>query len=342
AMQVDPSIWPTLSRLLDEWLDLPPQDRPGWLERLGSEDTDVIRVLRELIESGSVAEGASWELPHLQTHSPIGHTAPDGLQPNDCVGPYRFIRELGVGGMGVVWLAERTDHLKRIVALKLPRFSPHNAILGNRFERERDILAQLTHPHIARLYDAGVTITGQHYLAMEYVNGEPITNYCDRRRLDLKARLSLFLQVLSAVQYAHSALIVHRDLKPSNILVTEDGRVQLLDFGIAKLLEEGEASETELTRVGGRAMTPHYASPEQVKGDRITTAADVHALGFVLYELLAGERPFKPTRETAASIEDAILNAEPQPPSRVAMDESRAQARSQNARRIAKALAGDL
>ena len=339
-MHVDPAIWPTLSRLLDEWLDLPPQDRPVWLQGLGSEYSDVIPVLRELIEKHSETQNVLSQLPRLHIQSPIGQ--PDGFQAGDRVGRYRLIRELGVGGMGVVWLAESTDDLKRVVALKLPRFSPHNAILANRFERERDILAQLTHPHIARLYDAGVTAGGQRYLAMEYVNGEPITTYCDRHRLDIKARLSLFLQVFSAVQYAHSTLIVHRDLKPSNILVTEDGQVQLVDFGIAKLLEEGEASETELTRMGGRAMTPHYASPEQVKGDRITTATDVHALGVVLYELLAGERPFKPRHETAASIEDAILNVEPLPPSRIAMDASRAEARSQSARRIATTLAGDI
>ena len=230
--------------------------------------------------------------------------------------------------MGVVWLAERADgEVKRPVALKLPIISLHNRTLADRFARERDILAQLTHPRIARLYDAGVTDRGQPYLALEYVEGEKITSYCDTRRLGVKPRLQLFLQVLRAAQYAHTNLIVHRDLKPANILVTKEGDVRLLDFGIAKLLTEGEANETELTRVGGRALTPDYASPEQIAGSTVTTASDVYSLGVVLYELLTGGRPYKLKRDTRSGLEDAILAAEPARPSQAAAGETAAQAR---------------
>jgi len=218
--------------------------------------------------------------------------------------------------MGVVWLAERADgEVKRPVALKVPNLSLHDRTLADRFARERDILAQLAHPCIARLYDAGVTERGQPYLAIEYVEGETITSYCDCQRLSIKARVQLFLQVLRAVQYAHSSLIVHRDLKPANILVTKSGEVRLLDFGIAKLLTDGQVGETELTQIGGCAMTPDYASPEQIAGKTVTTASDVYSLGVVLYEMLTGTRPYRLKRDTRSGLEDAILEAEPVRPS---------------------------
>ena len=259
------------------------------------------------------------------------------------VGPYRLLRELGQGGMGVVWLAERPEsEIKRPVALKLPILTLHNPSVAERFGRERDILAQLTHPNIARLYDAGVTDQGQPYLALEYVEGEKITTYCDERTLGLKSRLGLFLQVLRAVQYAHTNLIVHRDLKPANILVTDAGEVRLLDFGIAKLLTEGEANETELTRIGGRALTLDYASPEQIAGEAITTASDVYSLGVIFFELLTGDRPYKLKRGTRSAIEEAILAADPARPSQLATDEAKATARSTTSAKLARALKGDL
>src|SRR5258706_7405297 len=192
------------------------------------------------------------------------------------------------------------------------------------------------------LYDAGVTDRGQPYLAIEYVEGERISSYCDQRKLGLKPRLQLFLQVLSAVQYAHAHLIVHRDLKPANILVTNDGDVRLLDFGIAKLLTEGEANETELTRIGGRALTPEYASPEQITGNAVTTASDVYSLGVVLYELLTGARPYKLKRDTRSSLEEAILSAEQARPSQTAIDPCNAEARGVTPQRLARSLKGDL
>jgi len=316
-MKIDPATWPTLSKLLDDWLDQPPDSRSRWLRDLGPEYSEVLPALRQLLATqANAADDFLQTLPKLNNPS---ESAIPGFEPQTEVGPYRLIRELGQGGMGVVWLAERADgEVKRPVALKLPILSQHNRTLADRFARERDILAQLTHPSIARLYDAGISAQGQPYLALEYVEGQKITAYCDLRNLGPKPRLQLFLQVLRAVQYAHSNLIVHRDLKPANILVTNVGEVRLLDFGIAKLLTEGEASETELTRLGGRALTPDYASPEQITGSTITTATDIYSLGVILYELLTGARPYKLKRDTRSGLEDAILEAEPARPSQAA------------------------
>src|SRR5258708_21817639 len=310
-MKIDPESWPTLSRLLDQWLDLPEESRKEWLENLGPEYAGILPVLRKLVlsQEGMDADRLLNTLPGM---TPRPTLLPATFIASALIGPYRLVRELGQGGMGVVWLAERSDgEVKRPVALKLPIVSLHNRALAERFGRERDILAQLTHPHIARLYDAGVTEQGQPYLAIEYVEGEKITSFCDRRNLNLEARLQLFLQVLRAVQYAHTNLIVHRDLKPANILVTNQGEVRLLDFGIAKLLTEGEANETELTRIGGRALTPEFASPEQIAGGTLTTASDVYSLGVVLYDLLTGERRYKLKWDTRSGLEEAILGGDP-------------------------------
>ena len=226
----------------------------------------------------------------------------------DMVGPYRLISELGHGGMGAVWLAERPDgQLKRQVALKLPHLVWGGA-LAERLNRERDILASLEHSHIARLYDAGVDSQGRPYLAMEYVEGQPIDVYCRERALPLGERLELLLQVAAAVAHAHARLVVHRDLKPGNILVTADGQVQLLDFGIAKLMEGDRTEDTLLTELSGRALTPAYASPEQIRGEPLGTASDVYSLGAVAYELLTGARPYRLKRASAAELEEAVTS----------------------------------
>ncbi len=294
-MQVDPEAWPVLNQLMDEWLDLAPEQRSAWLAEIERKHASLVPALQELLSQPK--SGFLETLPKVDQAAVDGNPAPGEL-----AGPYRLVREIGRGGMGVVWLAERADgSLKREVALKFPLIYFHNQTLTDRFARERDILARLADARIARLYDAGVTAQGQPYLALEYVEGEPITAYCERAGLDVQARLRLFLDVLRAVQYAHANLVVHRDLKPSNILVTASGQVRLLDFGIAKLLAEGEAEETEITRVGGRALTPDYASPEQVSGATITTASDVYSLGVLLYELLTGVRPAKMLRPSQAT-----------------------------------------
>ena len=232
------------------------------------------------------------------------------LKAGALVGPYRLLRELGVGGMGSVWLAERADGtLKRQVALKLPRASWARG-LAERMARERDILASLEHPNIARLYDAGTDAQGRPFLALEYVEGQPIDVYCSERALSIRQRLQLLLEVASAVTFAHSRLVVHRDLKPSNILVTADGQVRLLDFGIAKLMEGDRTQETQLTQMAGRALTLDYASPEQIRGEPIGTASDVYSLGVVAYELLAGAKPYKLKRGSAAELEETIATVD--------------------------------
>lgn len=270
--------------------------------------------------------------------------AASGLSPGACVGPYELIRLLGAGGMAEVWLARRADGaFKRDVALKLPLLTRRRMDLERRFAHERDILASLEHPNIARFYDAGVDIEGLPYLSMEYVQGQTLLTWCDTQSLGIPARLALFLQVLEAVGYAHKNHVIHRDLKPSNILVSESGHVRLLDFGVAKLLQ-GEAGwdETQLSRVYGQALTPDYASPELLSGAPIDARSDVYSLGMVLYELLTGARPYRLNcRASLAALRSAADAAEiKSPSSQVTQEASAARAAAQE--HLARKLRGDL
>jgi serine/threonine-protein kinase len=256
----------------------------------------------------------------------------DVEQSGQRVGPYRLIRELGRGGMGVVFLAERAEggFDQRVVVKLIKRGMDSDAIL-QRFLRERQILAGLDHTSVARLFDGGVTDDGQPYFAMEYVDGKPLTTYCDERELTVHERLRLFEDTCRAVQYAHGKLVVHRDLKPSNILVTNDGQLKLLDFGIAKLLDQ-EDDITALTQAGMRLLTLGYAAPEQVRGEPVTTAADVYALGVILYELLTGVRPHQAEERSRADVARAVCEVEPRRPSLVVASQPR----------LARRLRGDL
>jgi serine/threonine-protein kinase len=341
-MDVSAATWNTVSQLLDEALDLAPDARQAWVDGLSATQPDVAPILRKLLAAHASSETSDLlqRLPALELP---GAAQTPGLAAGSIVGPYRLKREIASGGMADVWLAERADGaFEREVALKLPRLSRLRRDLAARFAHERDILARLEHPHIARFYDAGVTADALPYLAMEFVAGKPITTWCDERRLGIAARLDLFAQVLEAVQFAHANLIIHRDLKPSNILVTEQGQVRLLDFGIAKLLSGDEvARETQVTQFAGRVLTPDYASPEQIKGEPLTTASDIYSLGVVLYELLTGKRPYLLKLQSAAQLEQAIVNADASRPSSVVSDEAAAQ-RGAGAKRLARALRGDL
>jgi len=291
----------TISRLLDEALGLGVAARQRWLDTLPREHRKLAPVLREMLARAETTTGSLLDRPLRLREEQAAPKHASALQADALVGPYQLIRELGIGGMAEVWLARRADGAyKRDVALKVTKAMRTRKELERLFARERDIQASLEHPNIARLYDAGVSAEGLPYLAMEYVQGQPVTGWCDAHRVGLRERLTLFLQVTDAVQYAHARQVVHRDLKPSNILVTETGQVRLLDFGIAKLLEEGEAAETEITQLAGRALTPDYASPEQIAGQATTTGADVYSLGILLYEPLTGSRPYGLSRGASA------------------------------------------
>ena len=332
-----------LSGLLDQMLELPAESRAAWIAALEERHARLLPALRQMLAQQGEIETSDF-LGTLPKFLDATSTTPESaaVRAGDAVGPYRLIREIGRGGMSTVWQAVRTDgSVKRDVALKLPHTGVRGPEFAERLARERDILAALTHPHIARLYDAGVSASGQPYLAMEYVEGTPLTHYCDQKRLSIRERAKMFLQVLGAVHFAHSQLIIHRDLKPSNILVTPQGRALLLDFGIAKLLVEGQAQETELTQYGGRAMTPTYASPEQIMGQPVGTASDTYALGVLLFEVLTGELPYRPKRDSRGALEEAIVGDEPQRPSQCS-SESAAAARNTTPKKLRSLLTGDL
>ncbi|MBK8321682.1 MAG: serine/threonine protein kinase [Betaproteobacteria bacterium] len=308
--------WKEVSRLLDEALDLPAAERAAWLANLPPEHAESRPHLERLLRQHDTGTDLSLAdaLPGYRSDEA---DEPD-RQAGDELGPWRLVREIGRGGMGAVWLAERAaGGAKMPVALKMLHPFASKGPQAERFRREREILASLNHPNIARLIDAGVTEEGVPWLALEYVEGGTLIDWCNSRGTGLEARLALYAQALKAVQYAHANLVIHRDLKPGNILVTPTGEVKLLDFGIAKLLdrEERRTNETELTRLAGRAMTPHYASPEQIAGLPLTTASDVYSLGVVLFELLTGSRPYRLKRGSAAELEEAILAADTAMPS---------------------------
>ena len=334
-----------MSQLLEKALALDEAGRRAWLERATQEHPDLAAALREALLPGA-AQAAELKvlmsLPKLDAADEASAPAASGLEPGARVGPYELIRLLGAGGMAEVWLARRADGaFKREIALKLPMLN-RKAGLEARFVRERDILASLEHPHIARLYDAGVDPQGLPYLAMEYVQGALLTDWCDAHRLGIPERLRLILQVLEAVQYAHEKKVIHRDLKPSNILVTDSGQVRLLDFGVARLLEAEETDQPALTSVYGRALTPDYASPELLRGDPIDARGDLYSLGIVLYELLTGTRPYR--LKSAASIgllDQAIATLEVKKPS-MQLEQSAVATRASTVERSARQLRGDL
>lgn len=353
-ISISPALWPRISSLLDEALDLPSDERQPWLESLDRNQPSLTPILHQLLavharhERGDFMERGPALVPAAHKRTTPGEPV-EQLQAGDAIGPYCLLRPLGSGGMAVVWLAERSDgQLMRHVALKLPQRFVWRPGLAERFMREGDILARLEHAHIARLYDAGVCAADgpcAHlpYLVLEFVEGVHLTAYCEARSLDIQQRLALFMQVLDAVQYAHTRLVIHRDLKPANILVTPGGEVKLLDFGVAKMLAgvNDPSAPSDLTQQAGRLFTPDYASPEQVRGDALGTASDVYSLGVVLYELLCGQRPYRLSHDSAAQLEQAILEVEPTPPSSC-ITEQAASARGGTLRSMHRVLRGEL
>lgn len=337
-MQIDKERWNVLSPLLDELLEADEAARAVRLALIRDNDAAIADELVALLDQQTAIKQAEFLESTVLTVTEFTLAG----QP---IGNYTLDRPLGHGGMGMVWLAHRSDGryegLAAIKFLSLALLGPHGV---DRFKREGTVLARLTHPNVARLSDAGVTPLGQPYLVLEYIEGHPIDRWCDGRGLDVTARIRMFLQVLAAVEHAHSKLILHRDLKPSNILVTPQGQVKLLDFGIAKLLDDGHGTRamTELTQAAGRAFSPDFAAPEQVQGHEVTTATDVYSLGVLLHMLLTEQHPTSRSTHTPVEKLRAIIEAEPTRPSDVVMSEDAVTTEAVNTRQLARTLRGDL
>jgi serine/threonine protein kinase len=346
-----PQDWAAAWGLLDEVLALPVQERAAWLQSLTQRAPERAEIMRRLLAAVDEAEHADAAPPTYDTRNALGRGAAARLfasalgtpmamlTAGSIVGDYRLVRPLGQGGMAQVWLAEQTANVIRQVALKIPHagLEPAAAASG-RFTRERDLLAGLEHERIARLYDAGVTAEGVAFLAMEWIDGVPLTRYCDERQLGIDARLPLFGQVLDAVGFAHSRLVIHRDLKPSNILVNANGQVKLLDFGVANLLSDVTATLEPGAAMD--AMTPDSASPEQLASQPLGTSSDVYSLGIVLYELLSGRKPYSLARSSPSL--HAALMATTVGPLEAAVTDAAAQLRATSAEKLSRRLHGEL
>ena len=316
---MEPERWRRMAQVLDVALSREPAEWGAVLDERCSGDPELRREVEALLRRVDRAGTFLEHLPPAVAAAIVAEVDARNAPPLEGrrIGPYRLVREIGRGGMSRVFLAERADgQFVQQVAIKLLRPGLDSEIDQGRFRAERQILASLDHPNIARLLDGGLTDDEQPYLVMEYVDGEPIDAYCDRRGLPIAGRIRLFLEVARATEHAHRSLVIHRDLKPSNILVTADGTVKLLDFGLAKLLEPGAAPvAAPTTRTGHRWMTPEYAAPEQILGTQISTLTDVYQLGAVLYELLAGRRAFGEREVSLHQLEEMVLRSEPPPPS---------------------------
>src|SRR5579863_1249135 len=325
-----PERWEQVSEALHKALHFSPAQRQDYLAEIAHSDPELSRELESLLVSHQEAGAEFLNISALQTTQGDAHEAQRQTLIGQRLGAYQIIKLLGAGGMGEVYRAFRSDDQYRMqVALKIVRGGHDSSFVFRRFKNERQILASLEHPNIAHLLDGGTTEEGAPYFVMELVEGESIDQYCDHYKLDTGDRLKLFLQVCSAVQFAHQRLIIHRDLKPGNILVTAEGVPKLLDFGIAKILDPSIATEGfDATLTQFRALTPSYASPEQINGEPITTASDVYSLGVVLYELLTGHHPYLVAGDTAEKVAQAACKIEPKKPSSVA----RAGGRSENGR----------
>jgi non-specific serine/threonine protein kinase/serine/threonine-protein kinase len=347
-----PERWAQVKRLMQAALDVPEAERGVWLETAAGGDAALRGEVESLLAAHRDASG------FLDGPAPLPEPAASAcLQPGERIGPYRIVQSIGEGGMGTVYQALRED-IRKLVALKVVRRGLESEFLLARFANERQILARLDHPCITKFLDTGLTGDGLPYFVMEFVAGDPIDLHCDARRLDTRQRLRLFLKVCAGVEYAHRNLVVHRDLKPRNILVTTEGEPKLLDFGIAKILEEDSLTGApQVTVTAVRMMTPQYASPEQARGEPVNTLSDVYSLGVLLYELLTGHVPYRLRGRTPHQAAEVICQAEPVLPSTVVRrrepadpasgaeavtPESVSAARDGRPARLARSLSGDL
>ena len=349
-MSIPPELWAEISRLLDEAMNLERGERDAWLLRVDAGDAQVAAHVRRLLAAHDRATGSDALVAPPAELVAAAFASGDDTPPlaaGMMLGPYRLLERIGEGGMASVWLAEQTLNVVRRVALKIPHAGLEDAAaMTARFAHERDFLAGLEHPHIARLYDAGASASGLPYLAMEWIDGVPITRFADEHGLGVAQRIALFQQALQAVRHAHARLIIHRDLKPSNIIVTADGQVKLLDFGIARLLEDALGSEAPTSAAPGatRALTPQSASPEQLAGEPLGTTSDIYSLGVVLYELLTGQRPYQLAAgaSSATELHAALVAIEIGAPSDTAIEADAAAKRATTRAGLRRALGGDL
>ncbi len=357
---MDSERWKIVQAAFERAAALPPEDLGPHLLRLREQDPDLAREVERLVradaETRVLLDGQAWEWLDEEAAgdagseergggagSRVGAATGAASREGERIGPYVLGTLIGRGGMGAVYMADRVEgDFEQRVALKLIRSGADSADVEARFRAERQILARLDHPNIARLLDGGITAEGEPWFALEYVDGRSITAYCDEEGLTPEQRLELFRTVCSAVQYAHANLVIHRDLKPNNILVTVDGTPKLLDFGIAKLLDPDEDDPAGVhTRTGVRVLTPRYASPEQLSGDRITTASDIYALGILLYRLLTGQDPHEPDTASSATLEREIRETAPSRPSDAVTGEA-ASVQGVSLDRLRQRLRGDL
>ncbi|MGE0359887.1 MAG: protein kinase [Vicinamibacterales bacterium] len=325
-----PELWRRAEAIFQDAVELPPDARAPFVARASGGDEALANAVHSLLDADASPGPTVGDLVAASAADWARESA--DLTVGRRIGPYRVTALIGEGGMGRVYRAVREGEFAQDVAIKIVKRGMDTDAIVQRFRTERQILASLDHPNIARLFDGGTTDDGLPYFVMEYIVGQPIIAACRARGLDVAGRLRLFQAVCGAVQHAHQNLVVHRDLKPSNILVTADGTAKLLDFGIAKLLDDRAGADGPRTLTEARALTPEYGSPEQVLGQPITTATDVYSLGTVLYELLTGERAHRLAAHTPAAIEDAICRTEVAPPSTVVRSDPR----------LSRRLAGDL
>ena len=331
---IDSSRWRKIEELFHQALEEPESQRQRWLAKACGDDTSLLGEVESLLQSEKYGESLSIR-DHVAGAAEATAKALERDQLPRAVGPYRLLRQIGRGGMGTVYLAERSDGLfEQRVAIKMVHPGMDTEFILARFRRERQVLARFDHPNIGRLLDGGTASDGIPYLVMEYIEGDWITRYCDDRGVAVRQKLRLFLRVCAAVHYAHLQFVVHRDLKPGNILVDSKGHPKLLDFGICKLLyREADGDDHDTGTLNMRLLTPEYASPEQVRGEPVTIASDVYSLGAVLYELLTGTRPHTFSKLTPQVVEEVVCQRDVMAPSATVREHNK---------KLAARLRGDL